>query len=219
LALVLVLQFAEGLMDRQAADAVRGRIDGKYLLGLALDDPGFDGSILCEFCACILAGNLEAQFLDARLNACKARALLKARGTQHTDSTPVLAVMRTVTRLELVGETMRAALNSFSVVASDWLQAQVAADWFDRYSHRVERYRLPKQAEACRQLAVTIGQDGVHLLSAICDPATPRWLCQIPSVEVLRRVWLQQYVIDDGQLRWRKLAHKLEFASKILSRQ
>jgi len=204
LALVLVLQFAEGLTARQAADAVRGRIDWKYLLGLALDDPGFDASVLCEFRARILAGSLEDQFLNALLSVCKVRGLLKARGTQRTDSTHVLAAIRTVTRLELVGETLRAALNSLSVVAPDWLQAQVTADWFDRYSHRVESYRLPKQAEACRQLAVTIGQDGVRLFSAICEPAAPNWLGQVPAVEVLRRVWIQQYVIDDGQMRWRK---------------
>ncbi len=204
LALVLVLQFAEGLTDRQAADAVRGRIDWKYLLGLTLDDPGFDASVLCEFRTRILAGSLEAQFLDALLSVCKARGLLRARGTQRTDSTHVLAAIRTVTRLELVGETVRAALNSLSVVAPEWLQAHVAAEWFDRYSHRVESYRLPKQAEACRQLAATIGQDGTRLLSAICDPAAPRWLRQVPAVEVLRRIWIQQYMIDNDQLRWRK---------------
>ncbi len=46
LAMVTVLQFAEGLSDRQAADAVRGRIDWKYLLGLELSDPGFDHTVL-----------------------------------------------------------------------------------------------------------------------------------------------------------------------------
>ena len=204
LALVLVLQFAEGLTDRQAADAVRGRIDWKYLLGLTLDDPGFDASVLCEFRARILAGSLEEQFLDVLLNICKARGLLKGRGMQRTDSTHVLAAIRVVTRLELVGETIRAALNSLSVVAPEWLQAHVVPEWFDRYSHRVESYRLPKQPEACRQLAVTIGQDGSQLLSAISDPATPPWLRQVPAVEVLRRVWIQQYIIEDGQLRWRK---------------
>src|SRR5919197_2674879 len=55
LALVLVLQFAEGLTDRQAADAVRGRIDWKYALGLDLCDPGFDASVLTEFRARLLA--------------------------------------------------------------------------------------------------------------------------------------------------------------------
>jgi transposase len=114
---------------------------------------------------------------------------------QRTDSTHVLAAIRVVTRLELVGETVRAALNILSMVAPEW---------FDRYGHRVESYRLPKQSEACRALAVTIGHDGNHLLSAINEPTAPRWLRQVPAVEVLRRVWIQQYVIDNGQLRWRK---------------
>ena len=41
LALATVLQFVEGLSDRRAADAVRGRIDWKYALGLELTDPGY----------------------------------------------------------------------------------------------------------------------------------------------------------------------------------
>ena len=57
LALITVLQFAEGLSDRQAAEAVRSRIDWKYLLGLELDDPGFDASVLTEFRARLVAGS------------------------------------------------------------------------------------------------------------------------------------------------------------------
>src|SRR5690242_20468586 len=49
LAMITVLQFTENLTDRQAADAVRGRLDWKYCLGLALDDEGFDFSVLSEF--------------------------------------------------------------------------------------------------------------------------------------------------------------------------
>ncbi|MFI6493767.1 transposase [Streptomyces sp. NPDC050564] len=49
LALVSVLQYAEGLTDRQAADQVRARMDWKFLLGLELDDPGFDASVLSLF--------------------------------------------------------------------------------------------------------------------------------------------------------------------------
>src|SRR6476659_7341456 len=49
LALVTILQFRENLADRQAAEAVRARIDWKYLLGLELDHPGFDHSVLCGF--------------------------------------------------------------------------------------------------------------------------------------------------------------------------
>src|SRR5438445_5822217 len=110
LALVTLMQFRENLADRQAAEAVRARIDWKYLLGLELDDPGFDHSVLCEFRARLLAGGAEERLLGKLLDACQARALLKARGRQRTDSTRVLAAIRALNRLELVGETLRAAL-------------------------------------------------------------------------------------------------------------
>jgi transposase len=102
LALVTVLQYAEGLADRQAADAVRGRIDWKYALGLELTDPGFDFSVLCEFRARLIAGGGESRLLEAMLETCKAHGLVKARTKQRTDSTHVLAAIRTLNRLELV---------------------------------------------------------------------------------------------------------------------
>src|SRR4051812_45029259 len=105
LALVTVFQFAEGLTDRQAADAVRGRIDWKYALGLELSDPGFDFSVLCEFRGRLIAGGAERLLLDAMLRTCRERGLVKARTKQRTDSTHVLAAVRTLNRLELVGET------------------------------------------------------------------------------------------------------------------
>src|ERR1700748_1910522 len=72
LAMVTVLQFTENLTDRQAADAVRGRLDWKYCLGLELDDEGFDFSVLSEFRSRLVAGGMEAALLEvllARLGA------------------------------------------------------------------------------------------------------------------------------------------------------
>ena len=99
LALVTVMQFAEGLSDRQAADAVRSRIDWKYLLGLELEDPGFDFSVLSEFRDRLIAGQMELQLLDTLLIRFRERGLLKARGKQRTDSTHVQAAVRTLNRL------------------------------------------------------------------------------------------------------------------------
>src|SRR5690349_20549529 len=87
LALVTVMQFAEGLSDRQAADAVRSRIDWKYALSLELTDPGFDASVLSEFRTRLIEGQIELQLLDSMLERFKAVGLLKARGRQRTDST------------------------------------------------------------------------------------------------------------------------------------
>jgi transposase len=120
--LVTVVQFAEDLSDRRAADAVRGRIDWKYALGLELDDPGFDFSVLSEFRSRLADGGAERVFLDELIEACKARGLLKARARQRTDSTHVLAATRDLNRLELVGETLRATLNALATVAPEWLR-------------------------------------------------------------------------------------------------
>jgi transposase len=91
LALVTLLQFREELSDRQAAEAVRARIDWKYLLDLELGDAGFDFSLLCDFRSRLLAGSAEERLLERVLEACRAHGLLKARGRQRTDSTHVLA--------------------------------------------------------------------------------------------------------------------------------
>jgi transposase len=120
LALVTVMQFAEGLSDRQVANAVRGRIDWKYALGLELTDPGFDASVLSEFRTRLLAGRADATLFEHMLQRVREAGLLKARGQQRTDSPHVLAAIQSLNRLECVGETMRQALNVLAVVAPDW---------------------------------------------------------------------------------------------------
>ena len=109
LALVTVMQYAEGLTDRQAADAVRTRIDWKYALSLELTDTGFDFSVLSEFRSRLLANGAERRLFDLLLAHFRERGWIKARGKQRTDSTHVLAAIRTIRRLECVGETMRHA--------------------------------------------------------------------------------------------------------------
>ncbi len=119
LALVTIMQFRETLADRQAAEAVRARLDWKYLLGLELTDPGFDFSVLSEFRDRLLAGDAEERLLDILLEKCRAMGLLKARGRQRTDLTHVLSAVRLLNQLELVAETLRAALNELATVAPE----------------------------------------------------------------------------------------------------
>src|SRR5215813_1908716 len=143
LALVTIMQYAEGLPDRQAADAVRSRIDWKYVLNLELTDPGFDHTVLSEFRTRLISGSAEQLLLDTFLEMCRDRKILKPRGRQRTDSTHVLAAIRVPNRLECVGETLRHTLNSLAVVAPQWVREHCPAEWVDRYGPRVENYRLP----------------------------------------------------------------------------
>src|SRR5262249_28313754 len=143
LALVTVFQFIENLSDRQAADAVRARIDWKYALGLELTDPGFDASVLCEFRARLLAGRVEQRLLDAVLDCCRERGWLKAGARQRTDSTHVLGRVRAVNRLVCARETLCHALNVLAVVAPEWLRGHSQADWLERYGRRADESRIP----------------------------------------------------------------------------
>ena len=208
LAWVTVMQFSEGLSDRQAAEAVRARIDWKYVLGLELDDPGFDYSVLSEFRERLVAGEREQLLLDELLRCLKEHKLLKGRGQQRTDSTHILGAVRQLNRLEIVGETMRQALNELSEFAPEWVREIARPEWFARYGRRFEQIRLPKEQADRAALLLAIGEDGAFLLEAVrvagespAHCAKAEQMRQLPAVEFLRRMWIQQYwreVKDDG---------------------
>src|SRR3954468_1175267 len=193
LALVTVLQFLEQLSDRQAAEAVRSRIDWKYALGLELTDPGFHFSVLAEFRARLVDGQSKHLLFDTMLERFQQRGLLKARGKQRTDSTYVLAAVRNLHLLELVAETLRATLDDLAAVVPEWLRGIAPAVWFERYAHRAEEFRLPRSQEKREALLLTIGEDGFLLLDALDAPTAPVTAREVAMVETLRKVWRTHY--------------------------
>src|SRR5712672_127473 len=213
LALVTIVQFREHLSDRQAAEAVRARIDWKYLLGLELTDPGFDFSVLSEFRDRLLAVSAEELLLEKLLERCRALGLLTARGQQRTDSTHVLAAIRVLNRLELVAEPLRAALNTVATVAPDWLQAVTPLAWYERYSRRIEESRLPKDTAAREAYAHTVGEDGFLLLDALEAAEAPKEARELPILESLRRTWQRHYerTVDERAGAGGGPAHRVRF--------
>jgi transposase len=194
LALVTVLQRAENLTDRQAAEAVRTRIDWQYLLGLPLDDPGFDHTVLAEFRAKVAAAGLERVALDALLERLAAEGLVKAGGKQRTDSTHVVAAVAALNRLELAGESVRAAVEALAAAHPDWLAQRICVpDWASRYGTPMTSWRPPASQAKRDELAVAYARDGYALLEAVYDNSSPGWLRELPAVDVLRRVLLQNY--------------------------
>ncbi|MCQ3933175.1 MAG: IS1182 family transposase [Chloroflexi bacterium] len=205
LALVSVMQFAENLTDRQAADAVRSRIDWKYALSLELTDEGFDFSVLSEFRQRLIDHAAGERLLNEMLAQFSQAGLLSAGGKQRTDSTHVLASVRALNRLELVGRTLQVALDALAEVAAAWLQGWVAPAWFTRYSKLLTEFRLPQKKAERDALAVQIGWDGLTLLERVYyDPTTPAFIRELPAIETLRHIWLQQYVLIEDTLRWRE---------------
>lgn len=194
LALVTVLQQVENVGDREAAEAVRLRADWKYLLGLPHDDPGFDGSVLCEFRGRVAGAGLERAALDGLLERLRAEGLVKGGGKQRTDSTHVVAAVAALGRLELAGESVRAVLEALAAAHPDWLARRICAgDWARRYGTPMTSWRPPASKAKQEELAVAYARDGYALLEAVYEDTAPAWLAEIPAVEVLRRVLLQNY--------------------------
>jgi transposase len=204
LALATILQFMEGLTDRQAADAVRTRIDWKYLLCLEMTDPGFDHTVLSEFRTRLLEHGAEQRLFNTLIELARDRGLLKAGGRQRTDSTHVLSAARTLNRLECVTETLRHALNGLANVAPTWLLKQTKRDWGERYSLRASDFRLPKSASGRLAWAKQVGADGMSLLDAIYKAGAPRELRELEAVQILRQVWVQNFWVQDAELQWRE---------------
>jgi len=210
LAMVTVLQFAENLTDRQAADAVRGRVDWKYCLGLELEDEGFDASVLTGFRERLVGNGAERVIFDRLLDLARQRGLVRAGGRARTDSTHVLGRIRDLNRLELAGETVRAALEALAAAAPGWLATVIDASWQRVYGQRIDSWRLPDSQAARQELAVRYGRDGYWLLEQVTAPGAPGWLKDLPAVQMLRRLWIQQYYRDGEKvIRREERAHGL----------
>jgi transposase len=203
LALVTVLQRAEKLTDRAAAEAARTRIDWQYLLGLPLEDPGFDHTVLPEFRGKVAEAGLEQVALDALLARLAAGGLVTAGGKQRTDSTHVIAAVAALNRLELAGESVRAAVEALAAAHPDWLAQRICVeDWARRYGTPMTSWHPPASKAKQVELAIAYARDGYALLEAVYEESAPAWLRELPAIDVLRRVLVQNYtraITADGR--------------------
>ncbi|WP_239310921.1 MULTISPECIES: IS1182 family transposase [unclassified Frankia] len=203
LALVCVLQAMEDLTDRDAADAVRTRLDWKYALSLDPEHPGFDFSVLSEFRDRLALDRRATSLLDTLLDRARDTGLLKAGARMRTDSTHVLARIRTLNRLEMVGETVRAALDQLAALASGWLPPRISPEWAERYGgRRIDSARLPAGKQARAAWGDQVAADGADLLELVEADQDNAWLAGLPAVATLRAIWEQQCV-RERRGRWR----------------
>lgn len=200
LVLVLIFQAVENLSDRQAAEAVRARIDWKYALHLPLEHEGFDFSVLSEFRDRLIAHQQGQVILDRLLERLRALGLLK-EGRQRTDSTYVLQAPRMLNRLELVIETMRGVLEDLAEAYPQWIAGIVPPSWLLRYARGWQALRLPREKKAREQLAEEVGQDGRYLLGQMDAADAPEGTRERPWVQRLAAIWAQQYDEETGHWR------------------
>lgn len=164
---------------------------------LELEDSGFDFSVLSELRSRLVAGNAEQLICEKMLDYLKQKGLLKAGGRQRTDATHVLAAVRALNRVVLVGERLRAALNGLAVVVPEWLKRIAKEDWYDRYERKFEEYRLPKEKGERTTLVETIGADGYYLLQTIFRLQEQAWLRKT-GYRGMSKTYLQHLISATG---------------------
>ncbi|MEU5431688.1 IS1182 family transposase [Streptomyces olivoreticuli] len=192
LSLVTVLQFTENLTGRQAADAARDRLSWKYALGMELTDAGFDFTVLSKFRARITEHGLERIVFDRLVDHCREAGLVGAGGRQRTDSTHVISAVRDLNRLELAGESVRAALEALAVAAPAWLAGQIdVAEFAHRYGPRVNGWTMPSSQAKRDRLAQVFAADGYRICKAAWANGAPVWVRDVEAVQVLRQVLVQ----------------------------
>ncbi len=182
---------------------MRARIDFKYALGLALDDPGFDFSVLSEFRDRLVEADAGRRVLDGILIAAREKGLLKTAGRARTDATHVLSAARELSWLEMVAETLRSALNALAQAAPGWLSDIAEPDWFKHYATRAEDSRFPKARTRRDEVGARIGRDGTRLLEAVFAADAPAGLGVLAEVETLRQMWVQHFHRVEGEVRRR----------------
>ncbi|GAA2276088.1 hypothetical protein GCM10010145_38880 [Streptomyces ruber] len=178
-----MLQFLLGLSDRQAAEAVRCRIDSKYAMAMELDDPGFRHGVLADFRDRLAEDGRADRLLDLALARLKEVGPVRERTTQRTDSTRVLAAVRDLTRLELITEAVRAALEEVAGTSPHLLDELVDEDRGRRYDRPV---RLGKNPTKPRTRILATGNDAVRLPEHLHRPGADR--TSGPRVQALRQM-------------------------------
>ena len=199
LVLVLIMQYMADYSDRQAIEAVRDKISWKYVLGMKLTDKGFDHSVLSDFRKRLIEHNALEQIFNRVLNCLSDKGLLTGKTKQRTDATHVLASIRNLNRIELVGDTMRVTLNRIAQVDPSWLESIMPMAWIDRYGQRFNDWHLPRKAADRQALVAQIGIDGYELLANIYHQPGALPAQELPEVEVMRRIWVQQFWCDETE--------------------
>lgn len=215
LAIILVMQHLEGLSDREAAEQVGARIDWKYMLGLELEDEGIRHQILTEFRERLIKGESTDLLLDEILQCFREKGWLKEKKKQRTDATYIVSAGRRLKRIELVWEALSKALEVCAIQAPRWLEKQIDERWVRQYARPLGWRELPNKEEEREKYGQQIGEDGCYLWHCLLNsPFYEEWSDK-PEIEAWRRIWVQQYYQQDGQVFWRETSESPPVADRI----
>ena len=207
LALVTVLQFLEGLSDRQAADAVRSRLDWKYARSLELTDPGFDHTVLSEFRARLVQGTRRSGYSTVLLEQCASARLAQSPGAPadrcHACAGHGACPQPVGVRGRDAAPCAECASGGGSGVAAQAYVEREHAEWVSAIA-AASRSIVCRPALSLAGLTQKSWGRWLGLLRALEETTAPAWLRELPALQSLQRVWAQQYQPREAGGHWRQ---------------
>ena len=196
---VSLLQFMEKLPDRQATEMVREHLGWKYALDLEIDDEGFHATSLVKFRNRLIENDKGKIVFDTVIDTLRDEGLVKKRSKQRLDSTHILGLVSAMSRLEVVQETIRLALEE--------IEKQDAQDGFVEWEHFQERYLFARvdfstqTREKLKSKQQQAGEDALRLITWFGTQDAS--LKKSKACKLLKRVFDEQYEVSSTGPRMR----------------
>lgn len=195
--LATLLQYWEDLTDHQMATATRVRMDLKYALHLPLNFPGIDSMALCRFRQHLLQNQVGREAFQEMVN--RLANFVPNPSKRPTDVDEMLSTVCTLSRWEIVTETMSHAIEALAASQPEWLRSIALPHWYKRYDQIGPLFNHPRALEDVKAMLLSVGKDGQYLLRAIEKSGLPI-LMEIPEVGILYREWQCQFEQEGQQL-------------------
>jgi hypothetical protein len=206
--ILVALQFAEELTDRQILEALRTRVDLKYALHLPMNYPAPPPNVLCEHRQQLRADAASRQAFQIVLDSIAGFGLLHSDRERPSSALEVIDEVCTSNRLDMVAEAMLEALEGMAANNAEWLRQVARPHWYIRYSCQTNVHLWPNNKEKWEAGVLAVGADIKYLLAQIEKLQMPT-IASLPEVQRLKQVWKEQFVADINSesqvqgMRWR----------------
>jgi len=192
---VTMLQFWEGIPDRQAVEMLRYHLGWNFALNRTVDQPLFHPTALVYFRGRLVDKKLDQVVFAKVLQALVDNGLVERRGKQRLDSTQILGHVARMSRLENVRESLRLALQELEAKAARFAKPDWWTALWDCYVSSKLDYRL--EASALKEKMDRAGLDALQLLNWVAKLSDPT-LAQAEKVQLLKRVLEENFQWDQA---------------------
>lgn len=192
---VSLLQYLDGLPDRQAVEMLRYHAGWNFALNRQLGDELFHPTTLVHFRQRLLEHKQSALGFQAILDALVEAELVSRQSRQRLDSTQMFGLVSRMSRLDCVRESLRLALQELEPSVGPEARPEFWVELWERYVESQIDYRA--NSEALGRKLVEAGTDAACLLRWAGEPAQ-KALVRGPQWALLERVFQEQFQVSEA---------------------